>query len=146
MTPEQMASVRLTAGVVEEALDRCAGCFYADLFDRHPLTRRLFAEDLLSGQVTLLDELLSLIAAAHELDGFLAQARVLGLSHQRRGLHAADYTFVGDALVAAVAEVVGDGWTAAVETAWRRMFALASEAMLEGAEDGLFNPGSAAEG
>jgi hemoglobin-like flavoprotein len=146
MTPEQLASVRETAAVVEQALDQCASCFYVDLFDRHPRARRLFAEDLVARQGTLLDELLTLVASADELQGFLAQARALGLRHQRRGIHAGDYAFVGDALVAAVATVVGDRWTPAAETAWRRMYALTAEAMLEGAEDGLFNRSSAAEG
>jgi hemoglobin-like flavoprotein len=146
VTPEQLASVRLTAHLVEQALDRCAGCFYDDLFRRHPRTRRLFAGDLDSGRLTLLDELLSLVASADDLASFLLRARALGLGHQRRGIHAEDYAFVGDALVVAVAEVVGSAWTAAVETAWRRIFSLASEAMLEGAEEGLFSQPSGAEG
>ncbi len=34
--------------------------------------------------------------------------------------------------------MTGDGWTALAEAAWRRMYVLISEAMLEGAEGGLF--------
>jgi hemoglobin-like flavoprotein len=89
---------------------------------------------------TLVDELLGLIAATDDLPGFLAQARALGLRLQKRGVHAADYAFVGDALIAAIAVVVGGSWTAEVETAWRRMYAVVVEAMLEGAEEGLFSP------
>jgi nitric oxide dioxygenase len=144
MTPEQLASIRLTAVVVEQALDRCADCFYDDLFARHPPARQLFAGRAGARRSTLLVELLALVGSADHLEGFLARARALGLRHQRRGLHAGEYGFVGDALVTAVAEVVGDGWTAEAETAWRRMFALVSEAMLEGAEAGLFNPRSGA--
>ena len=140
MTPEQLESVRRTAALVEQALDQCASCFYDDLFDRHPPARRLFADDLIAQQGTLVDELLSLVAAADDLHGFLAQARVLGLRHQRQGIHAADYAFVGEALIAAIAAVIGDGWTAEAEASWRRMYALIAEAMLEGAEEGLFNP------
>ena len=84
MTPEQLESVRRTAALVEQALDQCASCFYDDLFDRHPPARRLFADDLIAQQGTLVDELLSLVAAADDLHGFLAQARVLGLRHQRQ--------------------------------------------------------------
>jgi len=139
MTPEQLASVRRTAVLVEQALERCAGCFYDDLFDRHPPARRLFADDLLVPGNTLLDDLLALVRAADDLDGFVAQARALGLRHQRRGLHAADYAFVGEALLAAIAAVIGDRWTSGVEASWHRMYALIAEAMLEGAEDGLFS-------
>ena len=140
MTPEQLESVRRTAALVEQARDECASCFYDHLFDRFPPARRLFADDVIGQQDTLVDELLSLVAAADELHGFLAQARVLGLRHQRHGIHAADYTFFGEALIAAIAAVIGDGWTAGDEASWRRMYALIAEAMLEGAEDGLFKP------
>ena len=140
MTPEQLDSIRWTAAVVRRALDQCASCFYDDLFARHPPARQLFADDLVAAQGTLVDELLSLVDAADDLDGFVHQARQLGLRHQRQGMHAADYAFVGDALIAAIAAVVGDAWTPDAEAAWRRMYALIAEVMLEGAEDGLFNP------
>ena len=138
MTPEQLASVRRTAALVAQALEQCTSCFYDDLFDRHPPARRLFADDLIAQQRTLLGDLLSLVAAFDELQGFLDQARVLGLRHQRQGLHAADYAFVGEALIAAIAAVIGGGWTDDSEASWRRMYALIAEAMLEGAEEGLF--------
>jgi hemoglobin-like flavoprotein len=46
---------------------------------------------------------------------------------------------VGDALIAAIEAVVGDSWTVEVEASWRRMYGLVVEAMLEGAEEGLFS-------
>ena len=139
MTPEQLESVRRTAAVVEQALDQCVTCFYDDLFDRDPQVRPLFADDLIAQRGTLLHELLGLVAAADDLQGFLAHARVLGLRHQRQGIRAADYAFVGEALIAAIGAVVGDGWTSGAEESWRRMYALIADAMLEGAEAGLFN-------
>ena len=140
MTPEQLESVRRTAALVEQARDQCASCFYNELFDRHPPARRLFADDVIARRSTLVDELFSLVAAADDLHGFLAQARALGLRHQRQGIHAADYAFVGEALVVAIAAAIGDSWTEAAEASWRRMYALIAEAMLEGAEEGLFTP------
>ena len=146
MTPEQLDSVRRTAAVVEQALDQCASCFYDDLFERHPPARQLFDEVVVAKRGTMVDELLSLATAADDLHGFLSRARLLGLQYQRQGFHAADYTFVGEALVAAVAAVVGDPWTDAAEASWRRMYALIAEAMLEGAEAGLFSQSDRAEG
>jgi hemoglobin-like flavoprotein len=139
MTPEQLASVRQTAALVEQALDRCVTCFYDDLFAREPRVRPLFADDLIARRDTLLHELLGLVDTADDLPGFLAQAQVLGLQHQRRGIHAADYAFVGEALIAAIGSVIGAGWTTDAEESWRRMYALIADAMLEGAEAGLFN-------
>jgi hemoglobin-like flavoprotein len=139
MTPEQLVSVRRTADLVKRALDRCVTCFYDDLFARDPRVRPLFRDDLIARQGTLLHELLGLVDTADDLPGFLARARVLGLRHQRQGIHAADYAFVGEALIAAIGSVIGDGWTTEAEASWRRMYALIAEAMLEGAEAGLFN-------
>ena len=145
MTPEQLDSVRQTGALVEQALDQCASCFYDDLFDRHPQARQLFDDELESKRPTLVDEIVSLDAAAHDLEGFLDRARLLGRYYQRQGIHAADYTFVGEALVAAVAAVIGERWTDAAEASWRRMYALIAEAMLEGAEAGLFSQSDRAE-
>jgi hemoglobin-like flavoprotein len=145
MTPEQLQSVRRTGAHVEQALDQCASCFYEDLFERLPSARALFADDLIAQGDTLVNELLDLIAATDDLRGFLAQARGLGLRLQKKGIHAADYAFMGDALIAAIEVVVGDGWTPEVEASWRRMYALVVEAMLEGAEAGLFSPSDSAE-
>jgi hemoglobin-like flavoprotein len=145
MTPEQLESVRRTAAVVEHALDQCVTCFYDDLFDRSPQVRPLFADDLIARRGTLLHELLALAGAAHDLPGFLVQARELGRRHQRQGIHAADYAFVGEALIAAIGAVNGDGWTTGAEESWRRMYALIADAMLEGAEAGLFNQADGVE-
>jgi nitric oxide dioxygenase len=139
MTPEQLASVRRTATLVEQALDQCARRFHDDLLHRHPPAHRIFADDLSRRPGVLVAEFLSLVAAADDLHDFLAQARVLGLHHQRQGIHAADYGFMGEALIVAIAAVIGDGWTAGAEASWRRMYALIAEAMLEGAEEGLLN-------
>lgn len=142
MTPEQVAIVRRTAAVVAETSDDFARRFYGHLFEHRPSARCLFPEDLQVLRSRLVDEILCLVDAAGDLPAFLQRARQLGARHQGYGVHADDYPFVGDALVAAVAEVTGDGWTALADAAWRRMYVLISEAMLEGAEGGLFtDPG-----
>jgi hemoglobin-like flavoprotein len=138
MTPEQVAIVRRTAAVVEQAGDDFAVRFYDHLFAGRPSARCLFPEDLRVQRSRLVDEILGLVDAAGDLPAFLERARQLGARHQGYGVHADDYPFVGDALVTALAEVTGDGWTALAEAAWRRMYVLISEAMLEGAEGGLF--------
>ena len=140
MTPEQLESVRRTAALVEQAWTSAPAA--STTTSSIDTLRRVGCSPTRCSraQGTLVDELLSLVAAADDLDGFLAQARVLGLRHQRQGIHAADYAFVGEALIAAIAAVIGEGWTDGAEASWRRMYALIAEAMLEGAEEGLFNP------
>ena len=138
MTPEQLESVRRTAAGAELAYDKCASCFYNELFDRYPPARALFADDVIAQRGTFVDKLLALVASADDLPGFLAQAHTLGLRLQRQGIHVADYAFVGEALIAAIAAAIGERWTDLADASWRRMYALVADAMLEGAEEGLF--------
>jgi hemoglobin-like flavoprotein len=55
------------------------------------------------------------------------------------GVHAADYPLAGEALVAAVEGVAGGAWSAEAAAAWRRMYALIAETMVEGASGELFS-------
>ena len=142
MTPEQVAVVQRTASAIEQEGDRFARAFYDDLFQRRPSARCLFQVDLAPQRSRLLIEIMGLVAAASELPSFLERARELGRRHQGYGVHADDYPFVGDALITALAEVLADQWDAETEAAWRRTYCLISEAMLEGAQAGLFSDGA----
>ena len=139
MTPEQVAVVQRTASALERGGDRFARAFYDQLFERRPSARCLFPEDLDPQRGLLLAEILRLARAASDLPSFLERARELGRRHQRYGVRSDDYPFVGEALIAALAEVIADQWDPEVEAAWRRTYCLISEAMLEGAQAGLFS-------
>ena len=138
MTPEQLAIVRATAPVVEAAGDAFARCFYDRLFALHPDAGHLFPEELRADRGRIVDEVVFLASAAADLPQFLARAHQLGARWQAYGAHACDYPAAGDALIDAVATVVGEAWTPEVAAAWRRLYELAAEAMLEGAAGGLF--------
>jgi hemoglobin-like flavoprotein len=147
VTPEQLALVRETALLVDAAGDAFALRFYDHLFARHPAARGLFPEELdvplpesrAAHRAVLADEVVFLVAAAADLPAFLERARGLGGRHQHYGVHAADYPLAGEAFVAAVGDVAGDAWSAEAEAAWRRMYALIAETMLEGASGELFS-------
>ena len=138
MTPEQLAMVRRTAVDMERAGDEFGRRFYDHLFEIHPSARGLFPDDLEPQRVRLVDEILLLATMVGDLPAFLERARELGGRHQRDGVHSADYPYVGEALVTAVAGIIGACWSAQAESAWRRMYCLICEAMLEGAARGLF--------
>ena len=138
MTPEQVAIVQRTAAAVAQDGDRFARTFYDHLFERRPSARCLFPEDLELQRSRLLEEIMRLVHAAADLPSFLERARELGRRHQGYGVRSEDYPAVGDALVEAVADVTSDQWDAEAEAAWRRVYVLISEAMLEGAQAGLF--------
>src|SRR5215212_10309664 len=145
MTPEQLVMVRETAPKLEDAGEAFARRFYDCLFDLHPSARVRFSRGLRRGGA-FLDELLFLATAAGDLPVFVQRARELGRRQPGSGVQTTDYPFLGEALLHAAREVAGDDWTPEVADSWRRLFALVSETMLEGAAAGLFRSRGAAQG
>ena len=140
MTPEQLALVRRTAEAIEVSRQDFGRRFYDHLFALDPSTRSLFPADNSAQASRFTDEILALVAIAGDLPRFLDRARTLGERHARYGVHAADYSVIGDALVAAVADSAAADWSPLADAAWHRMFALIAEAMIEGACGCLFGP------
>jgi hemoglobin-like flavoprotein len=140
VTPEQVEIVQSTADDVAADADRFARSFYDRLFEIAPDTRELFPEDLTSQKTTLVEEVVFLARAASDLSRFTERARQLGVRHHHYGVRPAHYVQFEDALLTAMAEVLGTRWTDEVAGAWTRLHRLVSETMLEGAQGELFTP------
>jgi len=63
----------------------------------------------------------------------LTHTRALGARHVGYGVRVADYRTVGDALLAALAAVLGDSFDTPTREAWILAYNLVAETMLEGA-------------
>ena len=137
MTPEQLALVRDTATKVDGAGEDLARRFSGRLLELRPSASTQCPVDLHEPR-TFVDEVLFLATAAADLPVFVERARDLGRRQQRSGVRTTDYPLLGEALLGAVEAVSGEGWTPEVADAWRCLFALVSETMLEGAAGGLF--------
>jgi hemoglobin-like flavoprotein len=107
--------------------------FYDILFQRHPSTRALFKSNSLNAQRTMLSKAL-LAAVDHLEDTHWLEQNLLpmGKEHLSYGVTAEMYGWVGDALIAAIAEVCEDDWTAAHESAWRDAYRRMAEIMRRG--------------
>jgi hemoglobin-like flavoprotein len=139
MTPEQLELVSSTAAVVLVAdSGRFSERFYARLFELDPAVEALFPGDLRAQRQKLVEELRFMVSAAEDLDGFVERTRALGARHHDHGIRPADYDSVGRALLVALADVLGVAWTPEVEAAWRRLYGLISETMLEGSGGSIF--------
>ena len=132
MTPEQLALVRRNRRRVEQAGDDFARRFYGHLVELHPsaiacspTTPRRSAPQLVDGVV--------FFATAVDHPEFDERAHELGELLQAYGVRAADYEVFGHALVAAVGDVVGAGWTPGARRApGGGSTRLIAETMLEG--------------
>jgi nitric oxide dioxygenase len=138
MTPEQLQLIAETARAVETRAEPFGTLFYERLFDLSPETRTLFPSDLTEQRGKLIDELVFLAGAAGDLPTFLDRAHDLGARHQTYGVRPGDYDSVGAALLDTLALVLGPQWTEECRRAWRALYRLIAETMLEGAAGSIF--------
>lgn len=133
MTPEQLTLVGATAAVVEADQERFSASFYDRLFAVAPSVRALFPDDMDDQRRKLADGFAFLVGAVHDVPTFVARAHVMGAAHRRQGVRPDHYQVVEAVLLGALADVLGAGWDDPTRLAWRRLYRLVAETMLEGA-------------
>jgi hemoglobin-like flavoprotein len=84
-------------------------------------------------KVRFAEKLTEIVRAMPRLDELLAHTRALGARHVAYGARATDYQTLGDALLAALAAILGDSFDAPTREAWTLAYNLVAETMLEGA-------------
>ena len=132
MTPDQIAVVRAQGrqyGRSPELADR----FYAHLFRAHPQMRPMFPAEMADQRRRFGAELDALVRAVTNLEALAPRAASLGRVHAGHAVAETHYEAAGEALLAALADVVPD-WDGESAAAWRLAFDLMVEAMLDGYE------------
>jgi hemoglobin-like flavoprotein len=133
MTPEQITLVQQSFERIGPDLSVLSTQFYQELFARDPALRALFTTDMALQKVRFSDKLTEIVRAIPHLDELLAHTRALGARHVGYGVRVADYRTVGEALLAALAAVLGDSFDDETRDAWDIAYNLMAETMLEGA-------------
>jgi methyl-accepting chemotaxis protein len=133
MTPEQITLVQSSFDRLGPQLPTLATRFYQELFARNPALRSLFTTDMAEQKVRFSRKLTEIVWAMPRLAELLTHTRALGARHVGYGVRVADYRTVGDALQAALAAVLGDGFDTPTREAWILAYNLVAETMLEGA-------------
>jgi hemoglobin-like flavoprotein len=133
VTPEQIILVQSSFERLGTQLPAMATRFYRELFARDPALRPLFTTPLAEQEVRFAEKLTEIVRAMPRLDELLTHTRALGARHVAYGVRAADYRTLGDALLAALAAVLGDSFDARTREAWTLAYNLVAETMLEGA-------------
>jgi hemoglobin-like flavoprotein len=111
--------------------------FYARLFAAAPAVRPLFPDDMRRQKSMLLGALVLLRKSLRDLDAIVPKLLDLGARHVAYGAKPEHYPVVGSALIAAMATVAGEGWTAEYEAAWSDAFDAVAMTMLAGAEQAV---------
>ena len=118
MTPQQrlIQSSFLKILPKREAFSRS---FYDRLFAAFPETKSLFAHtDMRQQQNKLMAALSLAVNNVHNIESVAETLNKLGRNHVDYHVKPHHYTMVGDALLATLAETLGDTWTPQHKEAW----------------------------
>lgn len=108
--------------------------FYANLFGCYPELRPLFRSDMAAQTKMLISILSSAVKGLNRMQEIAGGLRALGKRHPDYGVSRADYDKVLHALVQTLEEFLTDEFTPDVHHAWRTVYGMIAETMIEAAE------------
>lgn len=129
---EQLRLVQGTCDVLLSAEPRVAELFYDRLFAIAPEARALFPADLADQRRKLSDTLASMMNHLTHPEMFARLTGELGRRHAAYGAEPAHYGAVGQALLAALAELLGPRFTPEVRSAWASLYGEIADGMMRG--------------
>lgn len=133
MTPDELAVVQATFAAAQDQIDELTTRFYEELFDLDGGLRAMFGEDMAAQRVKLADQLVAIVGAMGRLGELVALTQPLGARHAEYGVQPHHYEYVREALLAALAHVLGDDFDEPARHAWTRGYDLVAETMMLGA-------------
>ncbi|TNE85304.1 MAG: flavohemoprotein [Deltaproteobacteria bacterium] len=110
--------------------------FYAIFFERYPQVRPLFSRNAPETQQEMLQA--TILAALDHLDDpdwLTTNVKALGRQHVAYGVTDEMYPWVGECLIAALAELCGDEWTPEHEASWAAVYGVLTDLALAGAAE-----------
>ncbi len=126
---DTVALIRSSFALVAPQAEELARHFYATLFGRAPETRDLFPVNMEVQRSRLLRALVHVVQMVDRPDELVPFLEQLGRDHRKFGVLAEHYDAVGAALLDAVSEFAGPGWTPRVEKAWTDAYGTVAGAM-----------------
>lgn len=130
MTPDQILQVRASWPRVAAQADSLAQTFYARLFDIDASAARLFAGvDMAAQRVKLAQALTVVVHALDDTDRLLPALAALAKRHARYGVEDRHFDSVGEALLWALANVLGNDFDDALREAWTTAYAIVASVM-----------------
>lgn len=125
--------IRTSFGVVAPRVDELLVTFYENLFDGRPQVRAMFPSDMSAQRQHLKGAVGLVVKHADNLDALTDALHAMGARHVGYGARPEHYAVVRDVMLATLAQIAGEAWTAEMERAWRGALDRVAELMLEGA-------------
>lgn len=130
MTSDHVMLVRTSWPAVAERHDLLTSRFYDHLFAIDESAARLFTGvDMATQRAKLGQTLAVVVRSMDDIDRLLPAVAALGKRHARYGVEDRHFDSVGEALLRALADTLGDGFTAAIHAAWAEAYALLASVM-----------------
>ena len=133
MTPAQIRRVRQSFASAVLQLDALSAAFCRRLLRLDPGRRAPFGGDPVVQRTKVGAALAGLVGSLGQLDRIRPQLQALGRERARQGVEADDYARLGEALVEALHEVLGEAFDAETRRAWVAAYGQIACAMLAGA-------------
>jgi len=127
LSPESEAVIAATAGAVAAHADQITACFYPQMFAARPDLLRVFNQGNQATGEHSRALAASVVAYAVQLidpsaPSFQHVMTRIAYKHVSLGIRPEQYTIVGNHLMAAIGEVLGDAVTQAVANAWNEVY------------------------
>ena len=119
MTRKQVQIVKSSFQMLTPQRNRLAGLFFAQLLVREPSLRAVFRGDLRSQGTALFEGLAAIVDSVDRLYPIVPALEWLAVQSARRGLSDRHYPAVIEAMLSALRDGLGTGFTVEVELAWR---------------------------
>jgi class 3 adenylate cyclase/hemoglobin-like flavoprotein len=120
---------------VKPIADKAAELFYNRLFELDPSLRPLFKGDMKEQERKLMATLALAVEGLRQPDKIIGPVQKLGRQHAGFGVKAEYYEIVGEALLWALAQGLGEEFTTPVRKAWGEAYTFLSEIMKEAAAE-----------
>ena len=117
MTPAQIQRIRQSFTNVVLRLDLLSAAFCERLLRLDP-SRAPFGGDPVVQRIKVGAARAGLVASLGQLDHIRPQLRAMGRERARQGVHQEDYARLGEALIGALQEALGENFDAETRYAW----------------------------
>jgi len=131
---QNLQAVRRTLAMILPLADTFAFMFYERFFEMQPDARALFKGNMARQRRKIVEMLSLALHGLEQPDGIEEELRRLGRRHANYGVERQQYRQMNDAIVWALAETLGDRFTAELCRAWQQVLTYIATVMLSAAE------------
>lgn len=125
--------LRTSLALVVEKQPEITPRFYEILFDRYPQARSLFGRNSAQAQQRMLqDAIVAVVDHVEDAAWLKEQLHTMGARHKGYQVAPEMFPWVGECLLATLAEIAGESWTPEIEAAWKDAYGAITGLMLEG--------------